>query len=621
MKTKNKFIIFFFVICVLYFSCIPLLAYEMQDVNVEEFPSFISRNERGYDVYIYELENFTNRPQKVDIIVNVNNRYNSTANLEITKQVELVANEKNRKEKIFFPVRENNYSGEAKFYVNGKLIKSFNLDKKTRSYGNRSCILMDKSITANDSDKLFNDYGLDWSEKNNYNILYFESNLNMMDKDWISYYQYSALIFYDHTYRAIPSAVQDGIMDYVKAGGNLIILGEIFVPTDFWGGRVDSPKNYSSSGVRKIYSIGFGRVFLCDSNLFDKIKSTPKSSGSSSYGSYGRKSEKKEEVKESSSGVYVPKDILREFSLQKKNRFSELKVEDCFDDEYKAMTSVALLTVLVFVFAIIIGPVNFGFLNHYEKRILIFVTVPLIALVCCSIIFVYFLIFEFGRLDIYRQSFVMLDENTNTSLTLGGEIIVSGKSMNNHLSFPLNSIITTDRGGYRFRESSGGVKGIRLDKAQNFTYNWIRAKDPLYYSIISIKQDRSRVEISQTGSGLEILNGLGAEIGVIFYKDLDGRTVYKGTNIKAGGRSSIGKSTESFRSYNSYIDLYNIFKNYKSSNNGLTSAESFIKNLRAGEYIAYLKTDPFLKQDLDSKANIREMGCFVYGRSKKEAAK
>jgi hypothetical protein len=276
------------------------------------------------------------------------------------------------------------------------------------------------------------------------------------------------------------------------------------------------------------------------------------------------------------------------------------------------MTSVGLLIVLVFVFALLLGPVNFYFLNLYKKRILIFVSVPLIALVCCSIIFIYFLIFEYGRLDIFRQSFVLLDENTNTSIVLGGELIISGKSINEPLSFPINSVIGFNNNHYR-RESGSLVKGIKLDKTQNFIYNWIKAKEPFVYSVVSIKQDRSRVEFNKSGSDYEILNGLGADISVIFYRE-DYNKVFQGSNIRAGSKATITKTSNNYRMSSNTIDLYSMFKNYNKPGD---SAESFARNLKPGEYFAVLKSDPFLKQDLDKKGNVREMGCFVYGVSKK----
>ena len=607
-KCKNIiFLVLFFVFCL---SIVTLFAGEKEDILVEELPSLTTGSENGYEVFNYRLENLTSNKQIIDIRVYINNE--SYSDLEVSKQVELVGKE-SRNEKIFFPVRYSGYSGDVRFYLGRKEIERFQLKKKYGGYYNNKSILFDKSITANDTDKLFKDPGLDWSERGNYNVCYFESNLDMMDKDWIAYYQYIALIFHERTYKEMPQAVREAILEYVKAGGTLIILGNIDLPTGFWSGRFENVKN-TSSGVRAINTVGFGRILLCYSDLFDNIKKTPQSTSSSSSYRYGssRKEEKKPEVKEISTGKYIPKDILHEFNLQKSMKQNDLKVESYFNDQYKAMTSVSLLIVLVFVFALLIGPVNFYFLNLYKKRILIFVSVPLIAAVCCSIIFLYFLLFEYGRLDIYRQSFVLLDENTNTSVVFGGELIISGKAMNEPLSFPINSIVGTNKGRYA-RESASMVKGIKLDKTQNLTYNWIKAKEPFVYSIVSIKQDRSRVEFNSNGSNIEVLNGLGADIRVIFYRD-EYEKVYQGSNIKAGSKASISKSSNSYRMNPGSIDLFNFFKNYDKP---VDSAESFVRNLRAGEYIAVLKKDPFLKQNLDRKADIHEMGCFVYGKVKK----
>ncbi len=607
MRIRNKNIVIFVLFFVFCFSVVSLFAAEKEEVFVEELPSFSTGNENGYDVFNFRLENLTSNKQIIDIRVYVDN--GSSSDLEVTKQVELVGRE-SRIEKVFFPVRNSSYKGEARFYLNGREIEHYNLKYKRSGYYNNKSILLDKSITVNDSDKLFKDHGLDWSDRGNYNLCYFESNLDMMDKDWIAYYQYIALIFNEDTYKEMPQAVREAIMEYVRAGGCLIVLGEIEVPADFWNTKKEIIKN-TSSGVNCTYNIGLGKIVFCAKDLFSQIKKTPETT-SSSYSSYGRRETKKTEVASVTTGKYVPKDILREFGLQKQTKQNDLRVESCFSDEYKAMTSVGLLIVLVFVFALLLGPVNFYFLNQYKKRILIFVSVPIIALVCCSIIFIYFLIFEYGRLDIFRQSFVLLDENSNTSVVLGGELIISGKSLNEPLSFPINSIVGFNNGYYR-RESGSLVKGIKLDKTQNFVYNWIKAKEPFFYSVVSIKQDRSRVEFNKSGSDYEILNGLGADISLIYYRE-DYNKVYHGSNIRAGSKATITKTSNNYRMNPNTIDLYSMFKNY---NKPADSAESFVKNLKPGEYFAVLKSDPFLKQDLDRKGNVREMGCFVYGVSKK----
>ena len=296
MKIRNKNIVLLVLFFVCYFSFVSLFADEKEEVFVEELPSFSKKKKKGYDVFNFRLENLTSTKKTIDIRVYVKN--GSYSDLEVTKQVELVGRE-SRNEKVFFPVRSYSYKGEARFYINGREIEHFSLKNKHGGYNSNKSILLDKSITVNDTDKLFKDSGLDWSDRGNYNLCYFESNLDMMDKDWIAYYQYVALMFHDKTYQEMPQAVREAIMDYVKAGGCLIILGEIDVPTGFWTVRKNIEKS-NTSCIRCTYNIGLGRLLLCDKNLFNLIKKTPKSS--SSYGSYSRKENNKTEVTEITSG-------------------------------------------------------------------------------------------------------------------------------------------------------------------------------------------------------------------------------------------------------------------------------------------------------------------------------
>ncbi|MBP5468660.1 MAG: hypothetical protein J6Z11_05395, partial [Candidatus Riflebacteria bacterium] len=367
-------------------------------------------------------------------------------------------------------------------------------------------------------------------------------------------------------------------------------------------------------------------------DIFELIKVTPpeeESSTSSTYGGY-RSNKSKDDSKskktskiDNTGKIYVPKKVLSNFDFHRKINFSKdgfsaFKLADSYKSLYQAVGGSPLfLAVLVLIFALLLGPINLFVLHKYNMKLLVFLTVPVISMICCSILFLYFLLFEYGRLDYFRQSFTILDENSNTSYTLGGGILVAGRNLNNELVFPLSSVVYPSSMSWRDKALNISNKYIKLDKAQNFTYNWIKAKSPFSFTVTSIKQDRSRLEIKKSGNELELLNGLGANIGLVYILSDDGKTLYLAKNIRAGanGKAELYKNLDYKRKTTdiSYPQLFSKYNDEKQVDGVLS--DYALRTLKNGEYIAWLTKDPFLKQGLEYKANVHELGCFVHGIS------
>lgn len=618
------------------------------DIGVSEIPSMLSDARKGYGVFQFLLENRTERKQKIDIFL-VDNDYDSK--IDVKKQIELMERE-SKEEKIFYPNGFGRGEPRVEFRANGEEIASFRLKRGSSinsGYGSRDKqLLVDDKINKTDISKLFQDSGLDWSAKDKFSTFHFGGGTSEMDKDWFAYSQYDGLMYYALTFmNEMPATVQSAILDYVKAGGHLILLGneeDIDKINLFDKTRVIKKGIGLSSGLLKRYSVGFGYVSFFDNKLFEKIKPTATKSSSSSSSSYGRWSNRYSssnktntstytEVSvstttiDSSGKIYKPLDIIKEMDIISTSRFSKnfltekLDIARKYKNDDSNTNSSILLSFLVLFFAFLMGPVNFIVLKIYNKKIWFFFTVPIISFICCACVFAVYFFTEYNRLDIRRMSYTILDENNNYSVTFGGESISSGKSLNYELSFPLSSVVnsTEINNSYRYRSSSPN-KSIVLDKFQNFTTGWIRPKNPLAYSITSIKHDRARLEITKNSNTPEVLNGLGADIGHVYVVSENGAISY-GQNIRAGQRgttSYIGPSAFKDNKTLNCFDLFN-YRNDKDINNALKRYAREV--LKPGEYIAYLKTNPYMKQNMDYRANLIELGCYIHGTSKKEDSK
>lgn len=595
---------------------------------VMELPTLISGNDsRGYTVYRFDISNTSSKKQIVDMEYYDSNYSGS---VKVCKRIELTPNDQ-REEKIYVPNLSRSRDYKFNFKVNGSKLDyvPYSSNKVYRSSSwDRHSFLLDKKILTSSIDSVLRDPGLDYRTKGSFNYNTFDGSLKEMDSDWITYTNYDFLFYLSETFEEMPFKVRDAILSYVKAGGHLVLLGEPSNKNLFDTAREMKNFNGDSSGLKHRYSVGLGVISIFDKDLLNKVISTPEKTTTTT--TYSKKQPKPitDEYfeKQKYKAMYKPMDILNaldlnnpHFSIFGRYGNNDFRVKNYYDKDYRAFGSIAIIIILVIIFAFFIGPVNFFYLKHIDRKILIFATVPIISVICCSIIFVYFLLFEYGRLDIYRQSFTLLDEKNNTSITYGAEIIVSGHSMNEALSFPLSSVVMPDLLYYK-RGSSFSNQEIRLDKTQNFTRDWIKAKIPLAYSITSIKQDRSRLDIKQKSDSIEVLNGLGADIEALYIISDDGNYLFNGESIASGKTKILAKNKK--RVTHRYLAInYNTFlSDYNDRSSIIKSMKRYAEDtLKPGEYIAYLKTNPYMKQEMDWRASIKELGCFVHGTLKQGA--
>ena len=132
MKFNNRlFILIIIGICLLFPSTI-LLSKEMNNIEIEELePISSDDSSKGYLVSRFEINNFSDKKQTLHIVYTDSAYKNG---LEVTKQVELIADE-SREERIFLPSLNRTSRPKFSFWVDGKKIKEFVVEKRVHSYG------------------------------------------------------------------------------------------------------------------------------------------------------------------------------------------------------------------------------------------------------------------------------------------------------------------------------------------------------------------------------------------------------------------------------------------------------------------------------------------------------
>jgi hypothetical protein len=555
--------------------CLTGLAHADQKIrgrgmSFTAMPSFTSRGNFGYNYFPVMAVNHSSQEK----VVNLSIQADYSSELGYVSRTFSVPAGETRVEAIFFPILGISSRG-IKIEVDNMTLNNA-LGSRISSYrgyhgSSRGQSLVDAKISRNDFNNVFqNSYGS--SGRADLETNYFEGGYEQFAPNWMAYSQYDNLVFFADSLKKMRPSARNAIFDYVRTGGTLLVLGNIDLPGDF----EEEKLIIKDSNEIKKYLGGFGQLFKAEENFLEKVATSTidpipnfaSDRTSSMSGRYG---------------------IPLEFS----------------DNEIESV-SAKWLMILIYAFAFLIGPVNVYILHKIQRKIWVFVTVPVASAVCCLLIFGYYLIFESSTVILKQGAITILDERFNRAITHGGLAVFSSSSKPEGLKFDLDTeVIPLEERTHRNR---GRGLSIILHNGQNFRDGWIRAKIPGYFHLRRVQTRRERIELQESNGQKEILNGLGAEISKIFLMTNTGE-ILVANNVEAGSRSMLsdpGPIRPGGRK-NNLSDLFS--KNWYEKKQKIKSGA--IKFLKPGMYVAILKGAPFLDNHNLSDADLQEESAVI----------
>ncbi|HEX9986565.1 MAG TPA: hypothetical protein VGF69_25130 [Thermoanaerobaculia bacterium] len=186
---------------------------------------------------------------------------------------------------------------------------------------------------------------------------------------------------------------------------------------------------------------------------------------------------------------------------------------------------------IMLVFAIVAGPVNLFVLARRNKRIWLFWTVPLLAIVA-SVIIVASLLINEGWVRVQRsRTLTLLDENRGEAATFGWTGVYSTAAPERIRFANTTQVQVPDE-----TETSEA----NWSEGQDLV-SWVRSRVPTYFVVRKSEARRERLTIRTEGSNLTVVNGLGAPITRLLVATDDG-TVYQTGKVPAGARAPLERT-------------------------------------------------------------------------------
>lgn len=375
---------------------------------------------------------------------------------------------------------------------------------------------------------------------------------------WRSYSRFDGVALTADEFRSLPGPVREGLRDWVGAGGALLILGEAPLPAEW------APTSAKDMPIATDHS-RFGEVMTTGG------KSLKDLSGDEWVGIWLALHRTLQPWQRSMS----PSDANREFP-----------VVDNFAIPLRG------LFVLILLFVIIIGPVNFWLLNRFKKRMFMLVTIPACAFVASVGVSGFALLSEGVSGKSRSASFTVLDEPLRRATTFGVEAFYAPLTPGGGLHFDAGTELTPILQPY---SSDGVSRSIDWTTDQHLRQGWVVSRVPSHFLLRKVESRRERLTIINEPDGrVTVVNSLGAGITELTLMDARGN-LHQGKNIGAGARVTLTAGGQKLP--NRSDELRKLYQeNFVASLNDLTSINGRTLYLLApNRYVAVLEGAPFIE--------------------------
>lgn len=247
---------------------------------------------------------------------------------------------------------------------------------------------------------------------------------------------------------------------------------------------------------------------------------------------------------------------------------------------------------ILFVFSLIVGPANYWFLRRNRQQVLLVLTAPLISAMFILLLAGYVLAGEGLGVRGRAVSFTVLDQVRNQAATRSSiSLYAAGMTPSGGLRFPRDVAvfpIGPDGTGSRERQV------LDLTDAQRFSAGVIQARSPANLEQIAFRTARERLTFSREAGGTTVVNGLGATVAALFYREGDQMSTLAGP-LPAGGKGILKVATGAAASV--------VPGDMPQS----SRFQHLVDNQPAGSYLAVLERSPFWEPGM---SGIVERGSF-----------
>ncbi len=449
------------------------------DVEVSSIPGENAATNHGYAPYRFRITNDGVAAKRVGIALG-GSGFDGIHQLR--REVEVPA--RAGVEVVLHQPAERFYPGRAQISIDGSRMEDAvevkQLDHGQDRYGSSSapigCILTSNRLSTQARDHVSQDMAAVYSASSSGGTAIPVTRLanataslpvSEWPTEWLSFSRWDAVAITHDEFESMPPGVRAGLTDWVRAGGQLLVLGTGGkpMPREWDGLETQAPE---ASAARLL---GLGRVIFVPTA-----------------------------AAEPAAGMFAG-------SEAKRGDRPAAQTPDC-PPVASGQVPVRGMFMLMLVFAIVVGPANYALCALKNKRIWMLWTSPAIAGVFIAAVFAYAL-FSDGIRPWGRSAVVtLLDEKAHSAVTLGTTAWYAPMLPSKGLTF---GSTTEVRGGGKTGLSSGdrGGLGVEQGATQQLTGGWMVPRYPETFGYRKVEDSRLRMNIEKDAEGTYwAVNGL-----------------------------------------------------------------------------------------------------------------
>jgi hypothetical protein len=190
---------------------------------------------------------------------------------------------------------------------------------------------------------------------------------------------------------------------------------------------------------------------------------------------------------------------------------------------------------LITLFVIVIGPVNYFWLRKWKRLYLLLVTVPLGAALVSFALLNYALLTDGLGVRVRVRSIALLDQRNQQAVSWSRQSYYAGLAPSRGLQFPETAAFYTIEQDPAYRRNRGFHRRLRWDEDQHLTGGYVASRATSQFLVVQSGRSERELVVrsSQDVAAPSVENRLGADLVWLVLRDADGR-LFRGEALPAG---------------------------------------------------------------------------------------
>jgi hypothetical protein len=214
--------------------------------------------------------------------------------------------------------------------------------------------------------------------------------------------------------------------------------------------------------------------------------------------------------------------------------------------------------VLITLFVLAIGPLNYFLLRRWGKLNLIMITVPVSALAITATLLLYALVADGLSVRVRARSFTQIDQRRGEAVCWSRLSYYAGLRPSQGLSFPTDTAVYPIE--HEAHENRYGNSRERREidwrQTQDLGNGWLNARTPTQLLTVSARPAKHRLVVAESNVSPPVVeNLLGTQIQRLVLIDSQGQ-LFEGEDLAAGDKTTLKPSTAA-KAGPQWVNAYN----------------------------------------------------------------